>query len=160
MWSRYEAPATASGSPALNRMADAFLDARARTEHGKQSYLDMRQAVLDRLETGIGEPAGEGSPRPSPSSGRPARPRQQPRQRGARSQVLARGAGLADAVEIQARNFASEAGDQRMALLADVDEVNTIAGTSPRPTRRSTPGGGSIPLEARAPRPTRLWQRP
>ena len=46
----------------------------------------------------------------------------------ARSQVLARADTLADAIRIQSRNVASEEGDQRVRLLADVAEINTVAG--------------------------------
>ena len=50
-----------------------------------------------------------------------------PANEAARSQVLARGAALADAVQLQARNFSVEAEDQRVRLNAMVAEVNTVA---------------------------------
>jgi flagellar hook-associated protein 1 FlgK len=110
-------------------MTDAFLDARVRTEHGKQSYADVRQTVLDRLETGIGEP-GENGLSTVMAEFRSAWSdlANNPDSEAARSQVIARGAALADAVQIQARNFSVEAGDQRAKLNAMVSEVNTIAG--------------------------------
>ena len=41
-------------------MVDPFLDARARTEHGTQSFLDTRTEALVRLETTLGEPGDSG----------------------------------------------------------------------------------------------------
>ncbi len=130
-------PAMFSRSPDTNggvritgvtRMADMFLDARARTEHGRQSYLDVRQGVLDRLETGIGEPGENGL------AAVMAEFRQawgdlanNPANQAARSQVLARGAALVDGVQVQAHNFEVEAGDQRMRLNGMVLETNTVA---------------------------------
>jgi flagellar hook-associated protein 1 FlgK len=109
-------------------MTDAFLDARVRTEHGKQSYLDTRQEVLARLETGIGEPGADGVAAVIDEfrSGW-ADLANTPDSDAARSQVLARGAALADAIAVQARNFTTEAGDQRVKLNAMVSEVNTLA---------------------------------
>ncbi|WP_148575495.1 flagellar hook-associated protein FlgK [Nocardioides caldifontis] len=128
MWSRNQHPGGGVRVTGVTRMTDPFLDARVRTEHGKQSYLDTRQAILDRLETGIGEPGENGL------SAVMAEFRQgwadlanNPSSDAARSQVLARGASLADAVQIQARNFTTEAGDQRARVNVLVAEVNTIA---------------------------------
>jgi flagellar hook-associated protein 1 len=128
MWSRNQNAGGGVRITGVTRMTDAFLDARVRTEHGKQSYLDTRQAVLDRLETGIGEPGENGL------SAVMAEFRQgwadlanNPSTDAARSQVLARGASLADAVQIQARNFTTEAGDQRARVNVLVAEVDTIA---------------------------------
>lgn len=128
MWSRSDGTDGGVRITGVNRMADPFLDVRVRTEHGKQSYLDVRQAVLDRLETGIGEPGADGL------SAVMAEFRQawadlanNPDSDAARSQVLARGEALADAVHLQARNFTAEAGDQRVKLNAMVAEANTVA---------------------------------
>jgi len=128
MWSRSQDSGGGVTVTGISRMADAFLDARVRTEHGKQSYLDTRQAVLDRLETGLGEPGDDGV------SAVLAEFRQawsdlanDPGGAAARSQVLARGGALADAVRLQTRNFAAEAGDQRARLTSLVDEVSTAA---------------------------------
>src|ERR1700740_1187255 len=46
--------------PSIDRMADPLLDIRARREHGNQSYLDIRQSVLERVESGVGEPSDTG----------------------------------------------------------------------------------------------------
>ena len=43
MWSRNQDAGGGVRVTGVTRMTDAFLDARARTEHGKQSYLDVRQ---------------------------------------------------------------------------------------------------------------------
>lgn len=128
MWSRSQGSDGGVTITGVSRFDDAFLDVRMRTETGKQSYLDTRQSVLDRLDTGIGEPGENGL------STVLAQFRQSwadvannPDSDAARSQVLARGAELADAVKIQARNFTVEAGDQRAKLNAMVTDVNTVA---------------------------------
>jgi flagellar hook-associated protein 1 FlgK len=128
MWSRSQSAGGGVRVDGVTRMTDAFLDARVRTEHGKQSYVDVRQTLLDRLETGIGEP-GENGLSAVMAEFRSAWSdlANNPDSEAARSQVLARGAALADAVNIQARNFSVEAGDQRVKLNAMVSEVNTIA---------------------------------
>jgi flagellar hook-associated protein 1 len=128
MWARSQDSAGGVRITGSTRMADAFLDARARTEHGRQSYLEVRQTVLDRLEAGIGEPGdsglaavlGEFRQAWSDLANNPSSD-------AARSQVLARGAALADAVKLQARNFTGEAEDQRMRLNAMVGEAYTVA---------------------------------
>ncbi len=128
MWSRYEMAGSGVRVAGLTRMADPFLDARARHEHGVQSYMDVRQGSLARLETGIGEPGDHGVTAElagfrqawydlanNPSSG------------AARSQVLARAESLAQTFSVQARNLGTEASDQRGRALALVAEVNTAA---------------------------------
>jgi flagellar hook-associated protein 1 FlgK len=128
MWSRNQGTGGGVVVTGVTRMTDAFLDARVRTEHGKQGYLDVRQSVLDRLETGIGEPGENGlSVVMTEFRAGWADLANNPDSDAARSQVLARGAGLADAIQLQARNFAVEAGDQRVRLNAMVSDVNTVA---------------------------------
>jgi flagellar hook-associated protein 1 len=128
MWSRSQNAGGGVRVSGVTRMTDAFLDARVRTEHGKQSYADVRQTVLDRLETGIGEPGEDGlSAVMAEFRSAWSDLANNPDSEAARSQVIARGAALADAVNIQARNFSVEAGDQRAKLNAMVSEVNTIA---------------------------------
>jgi len=128
LWSRQQDSGGGVRVTGTTRMADAFLDVRARAEHGRQSYLDVRQAVLDRLETGIGEPGDNGL------AAVMAEFRQawsdlanNPSSEAARSQVLARGAALADAVQLEARNFTTEAEGQRIKLSSVVSEANTVA---------------------------------
>ena len=45
MWSRSQNAGGGVRVSGVTRMTDAFLDARVRTEHGKQSYADVRQTV-------------------------------------------------------------------------------------------------------------------
>ena len=61
LWSRAElSPGSGVAVDGITRMTDAVLDARSRQEHSKQSYLDVRQTVLERVESGIGEPGDSG----------------------------------------------------------------------------------------------------
>lgn len=128
MWSRYSGAGDGVQVGSIDRMADMLLDVRARREHGNQSYLDIRQAVLERVESGIGEPGGSGVAA-AIADFRAAWHdlANNPGSDAARSAVLGRAATLADAIKIQARNIESEAGDQRFRIQADVAEVNTLA---------------------------------
>src|SRR4051794_24461850 len=47
MWSRYDGAGDGVSVSGVNRMVDALLDVRARREHGNQTYLDVRQSVLE-----------------------------------------------------------------------------------------------------------------
>jgi len=60
MWSRYDGSGDGVALSGITRMGDPFLDMRSRREHGQQSYLDARVAVLDRVEGAIGEPGDTG----------------------------------------------------------------------------------------------------
>ena len=60
MWSRSDGVGDGVTVSSVDRMTDALLDVRARREHGNQSYLDIRQTVLERVESGIGEPGDNG----------------------------------------------------------------------------------------------------
>ena len=128
MWSRYDGAGDGVAVSGVDRMVDALLDVRARREHGNQSYLDIRQTVLERVESGIGEPGDNGVAAAiadfrtgwhdlvnNPGSD------------AARAQVLGRAATLADALRVQSRNIDTESGDLRVRALADVAEVNTVA---------------------------------
>lgn len=128
MWSRYSGAGDGVQVASIDRMADMLLDIRARREHGNQSYLDIRQAVLERIESGIGEP-GDSGVAAAIADFRSAWHdlANNPGSDAARSAVLGRAATLADAIKIQARNIESEAGDQRFRIQADVAEVNTVA---------------------------------
>lgn len=128
MWSRYEGSGEGVRVLGLERMADALLDARARTEHGNQSYLDVRRAVLERFETGVGEPGDNGVAAAIDDFRAGWHDlANNPGSDAARSQLLARGAGLADALRVQIRNVASEAADQRVHLQSVVAETNTLS---------------------------------
>ncbi len=128
MWSRYDYQGDGVRVAGLTRMVDPLLDARSRREHGLQSYLDVRQTVLDRIETGFGEPGDDGVAAAmtsfrnswsdlanSPASG------------ATRASVLTAASTLADSINLQARNITAEQGDQRQTLLGVVGEVNTVA---------------------------------
>lgn len=128
MWSRYDGAGDGVRVGGLERLVDPLLDARSRREHGNQSYLDVRSAVLTRVETGIGEPGDNGV------SAALAQFRKSfsdlannPGSEAVRNQTLAKGASLADTIRIQARNLNAELGDQQFALSVNVAEVNTVA---------------------------------
>ena len=128
MWSRYDGHGDGVRVGSLDRLVDPLLDARARREHGTQSYLDTRAGALARVEASLGEPAGDGI------SAALVEFRaswhdlaNNPDSAAARSQVLGTAQGLVDAVAVQRRNVEAEEGDQRMSLLADVDEANALA---------------------------------
>jgi flagellar hook-associated protein 1 FlgK len=128
MWSRYDGAGEGVRISGVDRMVDPLLDARARREHGNQSYLDVRQGVLERLESGIGEPGDNGvSAALAEFKKSWADLANNPGREAARNQVLAKAGSLADSIRIQARNVNAEAGDQRVALQTDVGEVNTLA---------------------------------
>ncbi|MFL6154570.1 MAG: flagellar hook-associated protein FlgK [Marmoricola sp.] len=128
MWSRYTGAGDGVRVASIDRMADALLDVRARREHGNQSYLDIRQSVLERVESGIGEP-GDTGVAAAIADFRSAWHdlANNPGSDAARSAVLGKAATLANAIQIQARNIDSESGDQRVRINADVAEVNTVA---------------------------------
>jgi len=128
MWSRYSGAGDGVQVASIDRMADLLLDIRARREHGNQSYLDIRQSVLERVESGIGEP-GDSGVAAAIAEFRAAWHdlANNPGSDAARSAVLGRAASLTDAIRIQARNIDAEAGDQRFRVQADVTEVNTLA---------------------------------
>jgi len=128
MWSRYDGAGEGVSVSGVNRMVDALLDVRARREHGNQSYLDIRQAVLERVESGIGEP-GDNGVAAAIADFRSAWHdlANNPGSDAARAQVLGRATTLADAIRVQARNIDAESGDLRVRALADVAEVNTVA---------------------------------
>lgn len=128
MWSRYEGHGEGVRVAGVDRMTDQFLDGRARYEHGNNSYLEVRAAVLTRFETGVGEPGDNGVGAAlndfrngwhdlAVSPGGTA----------ARSQVLDRANTLVEAIQIQARNVAAEEDNQRVRMQALVSEVNTVA---------------------------------
>ncbi|MFL6062415.1 MAG: flagellar hook-associated protein FlgK [Marmoricola sp.] len=128
MWSRYTGAGDGVKVAGVDRLADALLDIRARREHGNQSYLDIRQSVLTRVETGIGEP-GDSGVSAALNDFRSAWHdlANNPGSDAARSAVLGKAATLADAIKVQARNIDSESSDQRARVTADVAEVNTVA---------------------------------
>ena len=128
MWSRDQGTGGGVRITGVTRLADYLLDLRRRTEHGKQSYLDTRQVVVDRLETGIGEPGDDGLAAVlaqfRASWGDLANT---PESDAARNQVISRGRDVVDALRRQASAFQSEAADQRIRGNVLVDAINTVA---------------------------------
>lgn len=129
LWSRSDHLTEGVGVSGVTRMSDALLDARVRSEHGKQAYLDTRAEVLERVESGIGEPGDSGV------SAALIKFRQawgdvanNPADDASRGQVLAQGASLVDAIRQQARMLDAEAGDDRARVVAMVTEVGSLAG--------------------------------
>jgi flagellar hook-associated protein 1 FlgK len=132
LWSRYPGAegsvGTGVGLRSVDRLNDAFLDARSRREHAAQSYLAVRSTVLQRVETGIGEPGDTGvAAAISDLRGAWHDLGNDPGSDAARGQVLARGLALVDAVRVQATNIDTELSDQRGRLLGVVSETTTVA---------------------------------
>lgn len=128
MWSRYDGAGDGVAVGNVDRLSDALLDVRARREHGNQKYLDIRQTVLERVESGIGEPGDNGVAAAIADFRASWHDlANNPGSDAARSQVLGRAATLADAIRIQSRNIEAESGDLRVRALANVAEVNTVA---------------------------------
>lgn len=127
-WSRYEGTGTGVRASALERVVDPLLDARARYEHGTQSFLDVRAEVLRRVESGVGEPSDTGvAAALADFRSSWHQLANTPGGEAARAQVIARASALADAVHVQSRNIAKETEDQQVRLVVLVDEVNTVA---------------------------------
>lgn len=128
MWSRSTEVGSGVRASGVDRMVDPFLDLRARSEHGRQSYLDLTAQAMARVETGLAEPGGSGVS--AAFAGFRASLHDlvnAPGSMAARSQVLAAAGTVADAIRLQARNLADEADGQRVKLVATVSEVNVTA---------------------------------
>lgn len=128
MWSRWDGAGNGVSVGAVERMVDPFLDARARLETGKESFLKTRSAALVRVENTLGEPgdAGVAAALTAFQQGW-ADVANNPADGAARSQLLGRATTLAVALNTQARSVASEWADQRARLDATVSEVNGLA---------------------------------
>ncbi|MFN8196544.1 MAG: flagellar hook-associated protein FlgK [Nocardioidaceae bacterium] len=128
MWSRYADQGDGVRVSGLSRLVDPLIDARSRREHGLQSYLDVRQTVLDRVETGFGEPGDDGVAAAMVSFRNSWHDlANSPASTATRTAVLTAAKTLSEAVNAQARNITAEQGDQRQKLLDVVAEVNTVA---------------------------------
>lgn len=128
MWSRYEAAGNGVRIAGVNRLTDPFLDARCRQEHGNQSYLDVQQAALERIEAGINEPGDNGVTAALAdfrSSWHDLA--NNPSSEAFRNQVIAKAGTLAETLGAQVRNVQAEASGERGRALALVTEVNGIA---------------------------------
>jgi flagellar hook-associated protein 1 len=128
LWSRYEGAGDGVQVSGITRMTDELLNVRARREHGNQAYLDVRQASLEQIENGVGEP-GDAGVSAALQGLRNAwhELANSPTSQSARAQVLSAAGTVVDALKVQARNVESQAGDLRVNVLDDVSEVNTLA---------------------------------
>ncbi|QWF23116.1 flagellar hook-associated protein FlgK [Nocardioides sp. LMS-CY] len=128
VWSRSNEIGSGVQASGVQRLVDPLLDTRVRREHGRQTYLDLKAAAMARVETGIAEPSDKGVARAVETfKNGIADLENAPNTDAARGQVLANGALVADAFNIQAHNLQDELGDQRARVLATVKEVNDLA---------------------------------
>lgn len=127
-WSTYEGAGAGVKTNAIVRMNDVLLDSRSRTEHSSLSYLDLRATALARMESGVGEP-GDAGVAAAMADFRASWQdlANDPGGTAARGQVLARAGSLAGALAAQSANVSAEMGTQRLTLLGNVAEVNTVA---------------------------------
>jgi flagellar hook-associated protein 1 FlgK len=128
LWSRYEGHGDGVAVGEVRRMVDPLLDTRVRREHASLAYLESTQAVLARVEEGIGEP-GKNGVHAAILDFRNAWQdlALNPGGDAARQQVLGRAETLAQALRIQVANVTGEEADQRVHLNNVVSEVNTAA---------------------------------
>ena len=127
-WSTYEGAGAGVKTNAIVRMNDVLLDSRSRTEHSSLSYLDLRATALARMESGVGEP-GDAGVAAAMADFRASWQdlANDPGGSAARGQVLARAGSLAGALAAQSANVSAEMATQRLTLLGNVAEVNTVA---------------------------------
>ena len=146
IWSRSTEIGSGVISQGVERMVDPLIDTRVRREHARQSYLDLRSAALQRVETGIAEPSDNGVAKALDTFRNSLDDlNNAPGSDAARSQVLANAAIVADAFNLQSHNIHDELGDQRARVLASVQEVNDVAAqlAATNETIAQTRGGGS-----------------
>ena len=128
MWSRYTSAGDGVAVTDVARLVDPLLDARSRSEHSNQSYLDVTASVLDRVEAGIGEPGASGvSAALTKFRAGWQDLANHPGDDSARNQVLSRASVVVDAIRNQAGNITEEASDQRFRLQVSVEQVNVLA---------------------------------
>ena len=139
MWSRSDQVGSGVKVTGVDRMVDPLLDLRARTEHGKQAWLDQQSAVLARVETGIAEP-GDTGVAAAIAGFRSALHdlANAPDSDAARGQVLAH-APTRWPTPSSSRPGSSppRPATSGQTLVGNVAEVNQVAPTSPRPTTAS-----------------------
>ena len=128
MWSRWDGVGDGVTVGSVDRMVDPFLDARARIEHGTQSFLDTRAEALVRLETTLGEPGDTGVAAALTGFQNAWHDvANNPNDVAARGQVLAKAETLTAVLGAQARAVTGETENQRARLSATITEVNDIA---------------------------------
>jgi flagellar hook-associated protein 1 FlgK len=128
LWSRYDGHGDGVAVQGVTRATDDLLTARVRREHASLTYLTTQQAVLGRIEDGIGEPGDSGVS--AAIQGFDAAWQDLANNPGAaasRQQVVGAGQTLARALNAQAGNIAGEEADQRLHLMSNVADVNTAA---------------------------------
>ena len=146
VWSRSSEIGSGVVATGVDRLVDPLLDTRVRREHARQTYLDLKSAALQRVETGIAEPSDNGVAKALDTFKNSLDDlNNAPGSDAARSQVLANAAVVADAFNIQAHNIHDELGDQRARVLASVQEVNDVAAqlAATNETIAQSRGGGS-----------------
>jgi flagellar hook-associated protein 1 len=128
LWSRSSSLGSGVTTAGVQRITDPLLDARMRREHGTQSYLDLKSAAMGRLETGIAEPGKSGLAAALDNFKSALQDlNNSPNSDAARSQVLSTASIAADAFNLQSKNFAAEAQDQRARVSANVTQINDVA---------------------------------
>ncbi|MBZ5736154.1 flagellar hook-associated protein FlgK [Nocardioides sp. TRM66260-LWL] len=127
-WSRFDGVGGGVSTKGVQRLNDDLLDARARTQYGTQQYLDVRATVLQRVETGIGEP-GDNGVSAALADFRAAWHdlANDPGGSATRQTVLSSAVALTDSVHAQSRALEAETANQRSHLLSSVSEANTVA---------------------------------
>src|SRR3546814_9732127 len=145
LWSRGSGVGDGVTVAGIDRLANQFLDVRARKEHGTQAFLDTRGVVLDRVEAGIGEP-GTAGVSAALASYRSSWQNlsNNPGNEAARSQLLVAAETLVDAFAVQHRNVDTEEEGLRSQPLVNVREVNILAADLARTNQSiaEAPGNG------------------
>ncbi|MSZ77747.1 MAG: flagellar hook-associated protein FlgK, partial [Actinobacteria bacterium] len=127
-WSTYDGVGGGVSVSSLDRINDDLLDTRSRREHASQSYLAVRSASLQRIETGIGEPGDNGvSAALADFRASWHDLANDPRSEAARGQVLQTANALTDSIHAQSAAIEAEASDQRSGLVARVEQANAVA---------------------------------
>ncbi|NUS50554.1 MAG: flagellar hook-associated protein FlgK [Nocardioidaceae bacterium] len=129
IWSRWDGAGSGVQAGPVTRMVDPLLDARARTEHARSSFLDARATSLARDETAIGEP-GDGGVAAALTAFQQAwhDVSNNPGDSSARTQLLSRAESLRSAIAAQATSVSTEWSDQRTRLDSQAAEVTAVAG--------------------------------
>lgn len=127
LWSRWDGAGNGVSVGGVERMTDALLDVRARTEHGNLSSLSTRSASLVRVESTLGEPGPNGVAAALTAFQQGWHDvANNPGDGGTRSQLLARANTLVSTIHTQARSVDNEWSNQRSGLAVAVAEVNGI----------------------------------
>ncbi|GAA4115979.1 flagellar hook-associated protein FlgK [Nocardioides fonticola] len=127
-WSIYDGVGGGVATNGVQRLSDDLLDARSRAEHGNQSYLDVRSTVLQRVESGIGEP-GDSGVTAALGDFRAAWHdlANDPGGTATRQVVMSSAVALTDAIHAQASAIEAEQSTQRSHMNSAVSEVNAVA---------------------------------